>query len=53
MEALAIRDGAILAEERDYTRVVIESDTKEVVNQCNGDDQNRSVDGNLSGVSRY
>jgi hypothetical protein len=42
MEALAIRDGAILAEERGYTRVVIERDAKEVVNLCNRDDQNRS-----------
>ena len=35
MEALAIREGARLAAERSYETVVIESDSKEVVNLIN------------------
>jgi ribonuclease HI len=42
MEALAIREGARLAQERGYVHVVIESDSLMAVNLCNADDQNRS-----------
>jgi ribonuclease HI len=42
MEALAIRDGATLAAERGFTHAILESDTKEVINICNDDLQNRS-----------
>ena len=42
MEAMAIRDGAKLALERGYTRLIIESDAEEVVKLCNDDGQNRS-----------
>jgi ribonuclease HI len=42
MEALAIRDGVILALERGNSPVTIESDSKEIVSLCNGDKPNRS-----------
>jgi ribonuclease HI len=42
MEAMAILDGARHAMERNYDRVIIESDSQMAVNLCNANDQNRS-----------
>jgi ribonuclease HI len=42
MEARAILDGARLAMERNYNRVIIESDSQLAVNFCNRIDQDRS-----------
>jgi ribonuclease HI len=41
MEARAILDGARLAMERNYNRVIIESDSQLAVNFCNRIDQDR------------
>jgi ribonuclease HI len=40
MDTLAIRDGAILVRDRGYTKVIIEGDSKEVVNLCNAEGEN-------------
>ena len=42
MEAIAIRDAVRLAADRGFTQVIIESDSKEVVTLCAGDDHTRS-----------
>jgi hypothetical protein len=42
MEAVAILEGARLAQERGYLRVIIESDPLLAVNFCNSNDDNRS-----------
>jgi ribonuclease HI len=42
MEARAILDGARLSMERNYSRVIIESDSQIAVNFCNGNGINRS-----------
>jgi ribonuclease HI len=42
MEAISIREGIRLAQERGYTCIIIESDSQVAVNFCNSDDDNRS-----------